>query len=127
MEAQPTPCDDLESLRAKCAEILVRLDQVARTRGVSGNQWFVLRALHKYGPHTNLQLAARLCINPGAMTRLVDALEHRRFVTRVRGQASRRTVTVSVTPLGREVVSTLETRVSACGRSCIQLLVVSST
>jgi len=47
-------------------------------------------------------LAAHARVTKGAMTRLVDGLEKRRWVSRAKGESDGRRVLVSLTPEGRE-------------------------
>lgn len=61
----------------------------------------VLAALHHRGEQTLGLLAARECVRPPTMTRLVNALEAGGYVVRRVGEDDRRSVNVALTDLGR--------------------------
>jgi DNA-binding MarR family transcriptional regulator len=64
-------------------------------------QWHPLFALKEEGkPMSVVRLARELQMDTGATTRLVDRLERKRLVRRVRSQDDRRLVMVELTPAG---------------------------
>lgn len=68
----------------------------------TGPQHLVLRLLSRSGPQRMSDLAEELSINPGAVTAMVDRLEARDLVERVRDDEDRRIVRVSLTAEGAE-------------------------
>jgi DNA-binding MarR family transcriptional regulator len=66
----------------------------------------VLRLLAKQ-PRSLGQLGADLALAPPSITRLVDRLEERGLIERHRADEDRRKVLASLTPQGRQLVSTI--------------------
>jgi DNA-binding MarR family transcriptional regulator len=69
-------------------------------------QFNVLRILAGAGPagHRVADIGERLVNREPDVTRLVDGLEHKALVRRVRAEDDRRVVRVSITPAGRRLV-----------------------
>ena len=70
---------------------------VRRTYGLTAPQLWALKTLAKTGPLTTGQLAQVLLIHPSSASLLVDRLERRGLVNRVRLQNDRRFVRVELT------------------------------
>ncbi len=68
------------------------------------SQLGTLEALLHLGPMCQRALAAKLLKSSGNITTVVDNLEARRLVTRVRSAADRRLITLELTPAGRELI-----------------------
>lgn len=75
-----------------------------RRRGVTESQFGVLEALFHLGPLSQHDLGAKRLATGGNISVVVDHLEERRLVRRVRGETDRRVVTVHLTPVGRRLV-----------------------
>jgi DNA-binding MarR family transcriptional regulator len=68
------------------------------------SQWTTLVALHD-GHITNASdLAHNICHDAGSLTRLLDQLENRGFVTRTRSKSDRRVITLALSAKGRAMV-----------------------
>src|SRR5471032_2402969 len=75
------------------------------------SQWTTLVTLHDGRITTAGDLAQNICHDAGSLTRLIDQMVVRGFVTRDRSQTDRRVVTLSLTPRGRAVVETMAPKV----------------
>jgi DNA-binding MarR family transcriptional regulator len=74
-------------------------------------QWTILMLLYAELARTAADMARQMCHDAGAMTRLVDQLEDRGLVARLRDTSDRRVVNLGLTPEGRALAKTLKTRV----------------
>jgi DNA-binding MarR family transcriptional regulator len=85
------------------------LDQeLAQYGGASSAHFIVLMMLACEGSITAAELAKRLSQDPGAMTRLLDRMEARSLVRRVRQEDDRRRVCIELTSQGQKLLPVLE-------------------
>lgn len=68
--------------------------------GVTGPQLWVLKTLAEDGDLTLGDLSKRMSVNPSTITGVVDRLEKKGYVCRIRNQRDRRLVKVRLTPEG---------------------------
>ena len=73
------------------------------SREVSFTQWIVLTKLREGSALTASDLCRTLRHDTGALTRLLDQLEERGLIERVRSQEDRRVVRLQLTPAGRKL------------------------
>ena len=95
----------------RTADFLAReVAAVLKPYHLSEAQYNVLRILRGAGDagHTCSEIAARLVTRDPDVTRLLDKLETRGWLTRGRGHADRRVVTTHLTPDGRAVLQALD-------------------
>jgi DNA-binding MarR family transcriptional regulator len=87
----------------KCigSERLVRL-------GISMSQLHVMHLLERHGELAMSRLADMLDVSFSAATGLVDRIEERGFVERIRVPEDRRVVLVRITPAGRQMLEDVE-------------------
>jgi DNA-binding MarR family transcriptional regulator len=89
---------------AGIAAISAALDRYRHAFGaahdLSGTE--VVALVHLFQEHTATagQLATRTGLTPGAVTALLDRLEHRGYLTRVRPPTNRRTLRIELTQAG---------------------------
>src|SRR5437763_14864529 len=69
--------------------------------GLSPRAWGVLTTLAESGPLTQIELATTMAIDRTAMVYLLDDLEQRKLVERVRSPQDRRAFMIHLTPAGR--------------------------
>jgi DNA-binding MarR family transcriptional regulator len=69
--------------------------------GLSPRAWGVLSTLAESGPLTQIELATTMAIDRTAMVYLLDDLEQRKLVERVRSPQDRRAFMIHLTPGGR--------------------------
>jgi MarR family 2-MHQ and catechol resistance regulon transcriptional repressor len=84
-----------------------RVHRHLEATGLTVSQFGVLEALHHLGPLTQGVLASKLLKSGANMTTVVGNLERRGLVTRRRGGASRRYVTVTLTAEGRRRIASV--------------------
>jgi DNA-binding MarR family transcriptional regulator len=78
------------------------VDEALDPRGLTSAQWVPLLKLH-LGEATSVAGLARECnLDTGAMTRLLDRLEAKGLIARVRSSDDRRVVNLELTKEGRE-------------------------
>ena len=80
------------------------LEHRLAARGLTTTQLGVLEALLHKGPLTHRELGRKVLTSAGNMTDVVDKLEARGLVQRVRATADRRQVRVELTAAGRTMI-----------------------
>jgi DNA-binding MarR family transcriptional regulator len=99
-------------------DLLQGVTELLKGSGLSGAQYNVLRILRGAGDSglSCGQIAERLITRDPDITRLLDRLEKRGLVARVRDTADRRVVTTRITEEGLEVLAALDEPVAALHR-----------
>jgi DNA-binding MarR family transcriptional regulator len=90
------------------------MEPVFAAEGLSGIQWSALVSIHFQRGVTAADLARDLGHDKGAMTRLVDMLEERGWITRQRTPEDRRCVKLALTEEGIAVALRCKRNVIAC-------------
>ena len=72
--------------------------------GLTGSQLWVVKLLDEESPMKVTDLARRMYLHPATMVGLLDRLEIKGLVQRIRSDKDRRVVHVSITDQGRELV-----------------------
>jgi MarR family transcriptional regulator, 2-MHQ and catechol-resistance regulon repressor len=85
----------------------VRLERRLLKQGLTENQFGTLETLLQLGPLRAHALRDKLLTTGGNVTVIVDNLERRSLVRRVRDRVDRRQVTVHLTPAGRRLVESI--------------------
>ena len=93
-------------LRASRA-VLARVEPRLVASGLTTTQFGVLEAILHKGPLSQRDLSLKVLTSPGNMTDLIDKLEARGLVRRVRQKADRRAVRVELTPAGTALIEPL--------------------
>jgi MarR family 2-MHQ and catechol resistance regulon transcriptional repressor len=96
-------------LRASRA-VLARVEPRLAAAGLTPTQFGVLEAILHIGPLSQRELCLKVLTSPANMTDIVDKLEARGLVHRVRRQADRRAVQVELTAAGRALIEPLFAR-----------------
>lgn len=102
-----------------------KADQAVAPLGLTAIQWRPLVILRYTQVNTPAELARIVTVDTGAMTRTLDRLEAKGFITRQRCQEDRRVVLLTLTPLGHDVAekilpiisNTLNTHLKGFSRS----------
>jgi len=107
-----------ESLQAEVFLNLVRtadalsrgMEEILKLGGLSPTQYNVLRILRGAGEQGLCcrEVGERMIARDPDITRLVDRLERRGFLTRNRDSKDRRVITVRITPSGQKVLKDLD-------------------
>jgi DNA-binding MarR family transcriptional regulator len=91
----------------------VALEPMFAEEGLTGIQWSALMSIWFERGSTSAELARDLNHDKGAMTRLVDTLEQRGWITRVRDGDDRRIINLALTEEGRALGVRCKLRVIA--------------
>ncbi len=75
---------------------------------VTGAQYVVLSALYSGRVDTAAQICKEISYSAGAMTRMLDRLEQKQLIQRVRKSDSRREIKLELTPKGKEIYPKLQ-------------------
>lgn len=94
----------LTSLRRIIRAVDIHSRQLAIRHHLTGPQLVCLRLLSKCGEMTSGHLAAAATLSAGTVTGILDRLEQRDYVRRVRSFPDKRQVKVSLTPAGQAAV-----------------------
>ncbi len=98
----------LADLRAAMGELTcIGSERVVRL-GISMTQLHVMHLLDRHGELPMSRLAETLDVSLSAATGLVDRVEERGFVERIRVPSDRRIVLVRITPAGRQMLDDVE-------------------
>jgi DNA-binding MarR family transcriptional regulator len=90
------------------------LEPIFAAEGLTGSQWSALVSIWYERGATAADLARDLGHDKGAMTRLVDTLEERGWITRQRTSDDRRCINLALTDEGAAVALRCKRRVIAC-------------
>jgi MarR family 2-MHQ and catechol resistance regulon transcriptional repressor len=99
--------DALIKLVRAASSLGSRIDRRLADHGLTETQFGILEVLLHLGPQCQADLARKLLRSGGNITLVVDNLEKRRLVRRVRSEEDRRFVTVSLTPEGRKLIASI--------------------
>jgi MarR family transcriptional regulator, 2-MHQ and catechol-resistance regulon repressor len=109
-EAKDRVTDSLRTyvklLRAGKA-VLARVEPLLAAEGLTPTQLGVLEAILHKGPLTQRQLVRKVLTSAGNLTDVIDKLAARGLVSRERSETDRRSVTVGLTPAGRQLIEDL--------------------
>jgi DNA-binding MarR family transcriptional regulator len=105
----------LLGLRIAAARVVEPWEQFLKANAeLTPNQYNVLRILR--GSHPSRlacsEIADRMIARDPDVTRLIDRMDRRGLVTRVRGRQDRRVVEVAITDKGREILRSLDPHVN---------------
>lgn len=120
------------SLAEKAVTSVYKTNEVLRrhaapifeSEGISAQQYDVLRVLRGAGGHglPAQELGARMLQNTPGVTRLLDRLESKGFVTRRRPDIDRRLQLCSITTAGTELLESLDPRARKNARDFLSVL-----
>lgn len=102
-----TALDTFIKLTRATDSLLSRLSQHGTQGDLSPSQFGVLEALYHLGAMFQNELAAKILKSSGNLTMVIDNLEKRKLVRRVRDAEDRRKVQVLLTDEGRDLISHL--------------------
>lgn len=74
--------------------------KMSRQYGLTGPQSAVLRTLFKEGPISSASLSRRLYVTPSNITGIIDRLQKKGFVERIRKEEDRRVALIELTESG---------------------------
>jgi DNA-binding MarR family transcriptional regulator len=109
------------TLVATADRVRDRLDRVTEARGLTLQQYNVLRILRGAGPEglPTLEIAARMIEKSPGITRLLGRLESRHLVRRARCPEDRRQVLCHATAGALGLLAELDTPMAQAARGCL--------
>ncbi len=81
--------------------------KMSKQHDLTGPQSSILRTLAQHGPLSSASLSRRLYVTPSNVTGIIDRLEKKGLVERVRKEGDRRVALITLTEKGAEVGKTL--------------------
>ncbi len=98
-----------------------RLSEMLKAFGLSPTQYNALRILRGAGDEGRScsEMAERMINHDPDITRLVDRLERRGLVARSREDRDRRVITTRITPVGLDLLATLDRPLEEFGRKLL--------
>lgn len=90
-------------------ELVEALDRELAPSDISAAQYAVLSILATDRADTAAQVCKELSYSPGAMTRMLDRLENKRMIRRVRNADNRRSIKLELTEEGKAIFPALRT------------------
>jgi DNA-binding MarR family transcriptional regulator len=121
----PSAADEaVVTLLATADRVRTALSDVVEAHGITLQQYNVLRILRGAGPEglPTLEIAARMIERSPGITRLLDRLEVRSLVRRVRCPEDRRQVLCHATERARRLLAELDGPVADAGRKSLASL-----
>jgi DNA-binding MarR family transcriptional regulator len=98
--------DVLVSLRRIIRATDLQSKRMLKVCGLTIPQVMVLRAIETLGDVTVKRISDAVSLSQATVTTILNRLEDRKLVERVRGQTDKRVVNARVTPVGRETLET---------------------
>jgi DNA-binding MarR family transcriptional regulator len=77
--------------------------EVSKNYGITGPQLWAIKTLSVNGRLSLGDLGQRMYLQPSTITGLIDVLEQKRYLTRIRDREDRRVVKVELTPRGERL------------------------
>ena len=93
----------MQSLRRIFKAIQDYSHEVSKNYGITGPQLWVIKTISLNGKLSLGDLGKGMYLQPSTITGLIDALERRGYVARVRDQEDRRVVKIQLTPKGQRL------------------------
>ncbi|WP_425463411.1 homoprotocatechuate degradation operon regulator HpaR [Mesorhizobium intechi] len=87
--------------------VMARFRPMLAAHDVTEQQWRVLRVLSEAGPVDATELADRASVLPPSLTRIIKALEGRRYITRNKAEGDGRRVVLAIAPAGSALIVAL--------------------
>ena len=95
--------DIVESIRKLVHAVAINSQEMRKHYGITGRQCNILRSLYINGPTSSADLSRRLYVTPSNITGIIDRLEKKGFVSRVKKEGDRRIALITLTESGAEL------------------------
>jgi MarR family 2-MHQ and catechol resistance regulon transcriptional repressor len=102
--------------------IFKKVEEAIAAQGESVVTFRPLAIVVRFGPQTQQDIARLTVQHPAGVSRIVDELERRNLVRRVRGERDRRTIRVEPTDEGRALFERIDPFATAALESAIAVL-----
>ena len=97
--------DVIDNLRRIVETVKQHSRTVEQKTGLTGPQLWALKILAESAPLRLCELASRMYLRPATTVGIIDRLEGRGLVTRVRSREDRRAVDIALTETGKDVLA----------------------
>lgn len=97
--------DSFIKLMRAAESVAAKVHQHLPVHNLTISQFGVLEALYHLGPMCQRQLAQKILKSSGNMTMVIDNLEKRNLVVRIRDVQDRRYFTIQLTPEGERLIA----------------------
>ena len=128
--AFPTPFEEAGiALLRTCDQLQRRLSSTVEPHGITLQQYNVLRILRGAHPEAvpTLEIATRMIEQAPGITRLLDRLEAKKLIQRVRCEKDRRRVLCTISAPGLALLAALDRPMPATLRDCFASLPADKT
>jgi len=98
-------------LRHSSKLITSQIESLFVSEDISFVQYVILMNLRDGLAKTSAELCQSICHDSGALTRIIDQMENRKFLKRVRSKQDRRIITLKLTKSGKEIAESFLPRV----------------
>jgi DNA-binding MarR family transcriptional regulator len=98
------------------------VDSNLESMGIGSTMYTMLRHLHEDGPMPMAEIAGLLMVTPGWITGLVDSLEERGLVERIRNKEDRRIIDIRITDAGTSLYKKASEVHMAFIKECLEQL-----
>lgn len=99
--------DIVGAIRRLVRAVYLDSSKISKQYGITAPQSGVLRNLYKCGPLSSARLSRKLHVTPSNITGIIDRLERKGMVKRIREQRDRRVVLITLTESGEALSRTL--------------------
>ena len=98
-------------LRHSSKLITSKIESLFVSEDISFVQYVILMNLRDGLAKTSAELCQSICHDSGALTRIIDQMEKRKFLKRIRSKQDRRIITLKLTKTGKEIAESFLPRV----------------
>jgi len=95
--------DIVSDVRRLVRAVYLDASKISRRFGLTAAQNAVIRCLHSEGPISSAELSRKLFVTPSNITGIIDRLEKKDLVARVRQESDRRVVMITLTQTGKKL------------------------
>jgi DNA-binding MarR family transcriptional regulator len=99
--------DIVGSIRRLIRAVSIDSVKMSRKFSLTAPQSGVMRSLNARGPISSAELSRELCVTPSNITGIIDRLEKKGLVARIRQEEDRRVVLISLTEVGTALAERL--------------------
>lgn len=104
---EPVIQDIVWSVRRLVRAVYLDSQKISKRYGLTEPQSAVLRNLFNNGPVSSADLSRTLHVTPANITGIIDRLEKKQFVERIRKKGDRRVALITLTDSGKDLSRTL--------------------
>ena len=95
------------SIRRLIRAVYLDSQKISKRYGLTEPQSAVVRNLYNNGPMSSADLSRNLFVTPSNITGIIDRLEKKQFVERIKKEGDRRVALITLTEAGQELSKTL--------------------